>query len=313
MHPRGVCKSSPFYFRGSEPLTEPEYLAEQLALAKSRYREAKQGLEKDRQEFEEVNRVISEKDGYTLALASALGEESNATEETASLRQKVADLTAEIGQTQTQIDEYKARMGSTFLMGLARERAYYHAEIENLKIQVAQGLNSIEVGKLKIGNLVRGDSFSTALELSAKRNALTQQLKQLRREMDCIFQSFTESKPKSGRKIDDDGTKVLNKLFNSKLALTLDVDHMRRRKFYKEVWGRESGLSVLDQIEEMDQVVTALGGERSDFSGIRGRFLMRHIESDTKENESEVKSKSRLEKGKERTRTRPASKVKRKT
>jgi hypothetical protein len=247
-------------------------------MARSHYREVKQGLDRDQQEFDEINRVVTERDGYTCALASALGEESNATEENAKLRRELADLTAQIEATQLEIDEYKSLQCVTFVAGLQRERAFYHAEIENLKLQVAQGLENIRTGKVQMGKIVRSDAYASAVELEARHVTLKKRFHQLRGEMDYVFRSFSESKPKVAPRNVAKEIDELVALFERKLTLTIEVDRLRHKKLYKEFWSRESAMSILDQIEQMNQIVVLLDGEKTEIDPIRTKFLLREVD-----------------------------------
>lgn len=299
IYPRGTCKAPAFYFRGAEPLTEPEYLTKQLSVARSEYRKAKKQYEKEVAEYEDIDSQLSQKDGYTVALASALGEESYTTEENARLRRELADLTKRIESVERSISHYKSQQNTSLVSGLHKERAFYHAEIENLRIGVLQGIKNMQEGKEMLGNIVNSNEFTEALQLGAELSAVQQLYGYLRTKMNKLFKKFSNTKPaKNIVRSQEPELTALKALAEQKHQMTMELDELRNEKFYTEAKTRTSGLALIDQIEAMNQVLVSMGGEAIDCQELRAHFLPRKQPEEQSE-----EAKPDEEKGRPTTRT----------
>ena len=274
IYPKGTYKAPPFYFRGSEPLTEPEYLAKQLAVARADYRRSKRELEKEKSEYEQVSQELSKKDTYTVALASALGEESGATEENAKLRQDLDDISTKLDAVERSIDYFKGQQNPAFISGLHKERAYYQTEIENLRFDVLRGIDDIRDGKADLGDIVCSSEFSEALQRSAELSAVRQLQMHLRNKMSRLFKSFSNTKPPKNVTRSQSSAQVNNvkELLEEKHQLVMELDELQHERFYTETIARTSSLAMIDQIESMNKVLVALGGDEVDCQELRAHF-----------------------------------------
>jgi hypothetical protein len=273
MFPRGTYRTPPFYFRGAEALTEPEYVMKQLAVAREEFLRSKRERDREQAEFEEASVALSQKDGYTIALANALGEESSATETNARLRQELSKLTAEIEAVEREIAYYKEQQNTTLVSGLHRERAYYHVEIENLRYAVFQGIDAIREGKTQAAGIVRSPEYCEALQKNAELVAVSQLYQHLRNEMNRRFHTFSSRvPPKNIVRSRDPHIRTIREMFDVRQERVIEVDRLRRELFYTEVFARANALGMIEQIESMNQVLVSFGGERADIEELRAHF-----------------------------------------
>lgn len=303
IYPKGTYKAPPFYFRGSEPLSEPEYLVKQLSIARADYRKAKRELEKEKAEYEQISQELSKKDTYTVALASALGEESSATEENAKLRQDLAEISTKIEAVERSIDYFKQQQNTAFISGLHKERAYYQTEIENLRFDVLRGIDDIRDGKANLGDIVCSNKFADALQRGAELSAVRQLHSHLRGKSSRLFKSFSNTKPPKNVARSQISTQVHNvkELLEQKHQLVMELDELQHEKFYTEVIARTSSLAMVDQIESMNRVLIALGGDEVNCEELRAHFKAPERQSPQKERdvdaeeENEKRPKTRTE------------------
>lgn len=273
LFPRGTCAAPAFYFRGAEPLTEPEHLQKVLATARSEKRSAKRRLDAERGKHDKLSQQLSKKDDYTVALASALGEESYATEEHARLRHELTDLTTKISKCEQDIEFFKDRQNTTLLSGLRKERAYYHAEIENLRITVLQGIDSIRDGKAMIANIVCSQAYKGALQKAAEHDAVRDLRGHLRGKLKKLFWQFNIAKPpKNFSRIKQGEAAELAEMLDQKHAIRSDIDELEHERFYTESIARNRALAMIGQIERMNLALVALGGEPIDCTELRSHF-----------------------------------------
>lgn len=291
IYPRGTYKAPPFYFRGSEPLTEPEYLSKQLSIYRENYKKSKRELEKTKAEYNSLNSNLSQKDGYTVALASALGEESYTTEENAKLRHQLACLTTKIESIERSIKFYKDQQSTSLVSGLVRERAFYHAEIENRRLEIFEGIENIRNSKAKLGNMVSSEKYAHVLHTMAEYSSVKHLYHKLRSDMNHLFRQFNDKPPPKNSKFASkpENTDIKN-LYEQKYLIATELNEVRNEKYYTEALAKYSSLAMIDQIEAMNQVLISLGGEELDVNQLRSEF---HSNEDENESSSPGKKSSK--------------------
>lgn len=275
LFPRGTYKSTPFYFRGKDPLTEPEYLTKELSIIKEEYRKAKNELLEERAKFDKANATLTQRDGYTVALASALGDNSYNTEYNAYLRNKLADLTTKIEGTERNIKFYRDQQDISLVSGLLRERAFYHAEIEDLRLEIFQGIENIKGGKARLGTIVGSREYTSAESTQAEYASIRSLHNHLRNEMSSLFKEFTAKNPnKNTEKVRRPEVSNIRTLHETKQKLALSLSEVQHEKYYTDAIARYTALSMIDQIESMNQVLVSLGGEELDTAELRSHFQL---------------------------------------
>ena len=286
IYPRGTYRAPAFYFRGAEPLMEPEHLAKQLSVARSEYRRSKRELEKEQAEYEQVTAELSKKETYTVALASALGDESGATGENARLRREIEEVTAKIDEVEHSINYFKQQQNQAFIAGLHKERACYQTELENLKVDVMRGIEEIQTGKVGLGQTVCCEEFGDALQRGAESTAVRQLQGYLRGKMNRLFNSFSSTRPPKNvtKSATPASVNRVKALLEEKQDLVMKIDQLQNEKFYTEALARASALAMIDQIESMNRVLVAFGGDPVDCEELRGHF--KPAEKKTEESEA---------------------------
>jgi hypothetical protein len=248
-------------------------LTEQLAVARQEYFDSKERLDKERIEFQKTEITLSRKDDYTVAIATALGEESNATEAHAQLRSEIADLTAQITQIEESIEYYKERQHTALVSALVRERAFYHAESENNQLLITQGIAAIQNGKYEVARITESPEFRNALRQRSELSATEQFHRHLRAEMNDLFRLFNETKPGKtvGRKMSAE-QETIRSSHESKHQMLIELGEMENQRYYAGALAAAVALGMIDQIQVANQVLVSLGGEPVDTDELKAHF-----------------------------------------
>jgi hypothetical protein len=267
-------------------LTEPEYLLKELSTARRNHAKLKRDLDKELTEFEATSATLAQRDGYTVALATAFGEESSATEVNASLHRQLAGLSAEIESVESHISDYWAQQHTSLVSGLNRERAYYRAEIENLRLDLVNGIHSIQSMKGHVAETVCSPEYVEALQRTVELSAMTQLAHHLRLKMDGLFCEFNTIKPPKTvvrGNTTDPRVRQIRDLYQERQVRQVKLDGLHRERYHAETLARCNALGMINQIEAMNQVVMSLGGENIDTNAIRVKFVAVTPETQPKE------------------------------
>jgi hypothetical protein len=267
-------------------LTEPEHLLKELSIARTNHANSKRKLDKELAEFEATSGILAQRDDYTVALATALGEECSATEINAELRRQLAELSAEIESVEAKISDCRAQQHTTLVSGLNRERAYYHAEIENLRLDVMNGIQLIQNTKARMAEAVCSVDYVDALQRTVELSAMTQLAHQLRSEMNRLFREFNDVRPPKTvvrGKAADPRIRQIRELYQERQVRQVRLDALRRELYYAETLAKCKALGMIDQIEAMNQVLMSLGGERIDIDSMKAKLLVALPEPQQKE------------------------------
>lgn len=274
IYPRGTCKAQTFYFRGDDIHKEPEFLDNELRAAKIQYDRAKTELDEEKQEYEKVQAELAKREGYTVTLASALGDESHQTEENARLRTQITKLTEEIEKFDNAIAEAKSQQHPGLLAQLQKERAFYNAEIEDLRISIFTGIDNITNDKEEIARIVTSDEFTNASMVKSDRMAFQKFYSQLRAKLDKNFADFSAKQAESA-KSRQPRVKLppsIEPLCYQRNDVLLEKDEVIRNKEFAELRKKLTAQVLLDQMETMNQTIIALGGEPLDTDALREKY-----------------------------------------
>jgi hypothetical protein len=275
LYPRGTYKAPPFYFRGSEELTEPEYVAQQLEVAQCEYAKSLRDLERERAEFEETSALLEDQDDYAITIANYLGEKPATAELHSELCRQLADLTSGIESLDFRISVCRSQRGTHLLSALERERAIYHIEIENMRHEAAVRTQSLQAARLDLYDVVSSRDYYPAVQRVADLAAMSQLCSQLRAQTNAMFQEFHGSHLKKTivRGKDADGAVGrIRALCDERQSRALRIDRLRHELFFSEAIARAKALAMIDQIGEMNRLHVDLGGPEIDVSDIRAHF-----------------------------------------
>ena len=306
IYPRGTYKTQAFYFRGDDVHKEPEFLDNELRSAKIEYEQLKAELEEEKKEYEKVSTELANREGYTVNLATALGDESHQTEENAKLRQEILDLTQRIEDVDAAISEAKSQQHPGLLGQLQKERAFYNAEIEDLRIGIFTGIDNIRAEKEEIAQIVTSDAYTSANLVKSDRVAFQKFYSMMRSEMDKLFGDFSV-KQAGAAKSRQPSAKLppeFQYLCQKRQDAILEKDEAARQKQFTQLRTKLTAQILIDQIETMNQTLIALGGEPIDTDQIREQYLpqqqQQNEEGQTREVQS-AQSQTRTRKPTQRT------------
>lgn len=274
IYPRGHCKQSPFYFRGDEIHKEPEFLENEYKAAKLEYNRHKSELMKEKEIFNKVQLELAKKDGYTVALSYALGDESHNTEDNARLRLRLNDLSEKIEKIEHAIEDMKSQQHPGLIYQLQREKAFYHAEIEDLRIGIFTGIDSIRNYKEEIANIVCSSQMLDLTIVKSDRLSLQKFYSILRSDMDKLFASFSGKQALGAKqrvkslKLPD----IMQRLVDKKDHAFLEYEEAKREKLFAQIRARITTQQMLDHIEVMNQTIVALGGEPYDIEELYSKY-----------------------------------------
>ena len=294
IYPRGTYKAQTFYFRGDDIHKEPEFLDNELRSVKIEYEAIKSELEEEKKEYQKVSAELAKREGYTVTLASALGDESHQTEENAKLRQEILDLTQQIDEVDEAISQAKSQQHPGLLGQLQKERAYYNAEIEDLRIGIFTGIDNIRSEKEEIARIVTSDQYTSANLVKSDRVAFQKFYSMMRSEMDKLFADFS-GKQAGAAKSRQPSAKLppeFQYLCQKRQDALLEKDEATRQKLFTQVRTKLTAQILIDQIETMNQTLIALGGEPIDTNQIREQYLPQQQQQNNEENQSRELSSS---------------------
>ncbi|EAY04904.1 hypothetical protein TVAG_016760 [Trichomonas vaginalis G3] len=274
IYPRGTCKAQTFYFRGDDIHKEPEFLDNKFRSAKIQYDRAKTELDEEKQQYEKVQAELAKREGYTVTLASALGDESNQTEENAKLRTQITKLQDEIEKFDNAISEAKDQQHPGLLAQLQKERTFYNAEIEDLRISIFTGIDNIRNDKEQIAKIVTSKEYTDASMVKSDRMAFQKFYSQLRTKMDKQFAEFSAKQAESAkqRQIRVKLPPSIDPLCTQRNNAILEKEEVIRNKEFAELRKKLTAQVLLDQLETMNQTIIALGGEPVDIEEIREKY-----------------------------------------
>lgn len=297
MYPRGTYKAQTIYFRGDDIHKEPEFLDNEYRAAKLKYDRLKIELDQEKQEFEKVQAELAKREGYTVTLASALGDDSKNTEENARLRQQIVSLQAEIDKFDAAIAEAKEQQHPGLLATLQKERAFYNAEIEDLRIAIFTGIENIEKNKQEIAELVKSDEYTSSSMVKSDRMAFQKFYNQLRSKMDKQFSEFSAKQSEAARARQARGKLPgpLESLCYQRLDAVLEKEEVMRNKDFAELRKKLTAQVLIDQIETMNQAILALHGEPTETEQLKDQYAPEssNTEKSRDANQEDVQTQTR--------------------
>lgn len=274
LYPKGHCRAQTFYFRGDDVHKEPEYLDQKKKDLLMKYKNTQKEVEKVKAEFLKVQEELQTRDGYTVALASALGSESSLTTENARLRHELADITTQIEAVERKISKVKQTVLPGVITGYIQEKAYYNAEIKELSIKIWEGVERIREGKLAMCRAVTSDEYSSAMVARGMCRAKRITAQSLKKKATDKFQDVSASfgggvmKKKGAFQLPAE----LKKLVEDKETLEMKRELLELQCNEEAIIAQQSALALIDQIDRMNQVLVALGGEELDTERLRDYY-----------------------------------------
>ena len=276
LYPKGTYKTQQFYFRGDDIHHEPEFFDQEYRLVKEKYLKIQEEFENEKKNYENLNKELSKKDGYTIALASALGDGSSSTEQNSKLRNELNEYTNNIEKLEEIIKEIKNQIHPSLISNLNKEKAFYHAEIEHLHITIKENQKNIQLIKEDMINIVISEKFYKSHIIISEFYSFKRILNQIKNELDNTFNKFnnTQNNSKKNRFSMDLIPPGFLILFNKKTEAILERDKLIRIKEFLNLRTQSTSKVLIDQIETMNQVLVSLGGEIFDIEGMRNLFLI---------------------------------------
>ena len=273
VHPRGTYKSTPFYFRGDDVLKEPEYLQKEKQDLEQQLKKVTKELEKEKKIYDEANEELKKRDDFTVTLASALGSESEATTENADLRHTLAELTTKIEGTERAITKFKAQQQQPVITSYQMEKAYYETEMEDLRIKIMDGVDEIKDDKEALAKAVCSDEFATANIASGLLNAKQMYHGFLRKELTKKINDINKVTGEGILKGTNPKLPIeLTALIERKHKLLVQSAALKRETRRKILTGRETALAMVKQLDRMNEILVALGGDRIDTKPLKEKY-----------------------------------------
>jgi len=286
LHPPGTYKSAPFFFRGDDTLKEPEFLENEKKEITFKYQTLLKELKQERKEYVEVQKELQQRDGYTIALSGALGDQSQLTESNSALRHELAELTTRIEGIERGINRYKSLQHPAMISNLTKEKAFYQTEIEDQRICVTNGVEKLQNGKIALGTIVCSEPLSRAYIVSgyvlAKHNIKSSLKKELKERFTKVSAKHSDIVMRKHPNFPS-----YQMLLEKRSNLLLQLDNTRKEKQSVSEVAMQSVFSLIDQVECMNLVLVALGGEKLDIESMRSHFSNIDMRAKPQENTSE--------------------------
>jgi len=274
MFPKGTYKSTPFFFRGEDEHHEPEFIDHEMRYAQLLYDKVRNELEAEKKEYDNIQKALNKKDSYSVALASALGDGTTPTEESARLRSNIDELNEKIDQYESYISEIKGYQHPSLMTSMQKEKAYYHAEIEHLRIEISEGISAINEGKKEIASIVSTDQFTKCHIIRSELMAFSRLVNKLKYETSILFSSNSQKGPVlKPRPTQDTSTLLLSILLEKKTNALLEKEATQRLKYFSTIRAKMTAKTMIDQIEEMNQTLCSYNGEPLNIQEFRDHFV----------------------------------------
>lgn len=263
VYPPGTYQTPQFFWRGGDVYKEAEHLQGEYIQAKTDYIKAKKELDEVTKEYQAVSEQFDNKEGQAVALASALGGVSSATEENAKLQKEIARLSIEINEIEQKITEAKQRSNPTYIGQLEKERATTYVSVERMQHSCDQTDKEIEEMKRELYEILTSDKWREACQINAEHNIVLREQKKLKSDVNKAFEEQNyATKQTDGtirvRTVDNPQLQALTGLISQRDDLQNKLFAATHDRCMAQIYRRVILSSKLDQIEQLNDVLKEL-------------------------------------------------------
>jgi hypothetical protein len=249
----------PFYWRGGDVLREKEYMTVEYKAALADYQSAESEMQCVRADLEKANRLLHERDGYTVALAGFMdGDVGGFTEENR-LKAELFELEQEISKCERDLKAKVHVHNAGVAAGLRKEKAYFLIEIERETKALENAKADIDNCKRALAALIVSPRYRTGLDTEYLHARLRQKNKYLRAFVRETKNEFDSTAPARILQTQDARAQRAVKMggVESRLVRRRCLERMEQRP---RKWARFLNF-LLDQIEQLNERMVELGME----------------------------------------------------
>lgn len=289
-YPKGTYKAPALYFRGGDNYSEQETLISEKLQVLEEYKKTKRELDVIQAEHDKVYNSLDRTERYAVQVAENLGTESNMTKENANIRNDIKDHQAELAYLEDQIEYIKKRINPTELHQFYQGTSELIPEIETLNNEIRISTNNINDLQYNMAKSITSKEFAFAINTSIEqrvaqqcRNRIYHRLQSLRNQLNEAPSGNNGKRSAASQPLIHADMEV-NDLLEIRNEAYFELEEHEIQKKLADLHRRNSIKANFIVIQEMNEVLSFLGGEPIDLSQVRQNCDIDSIERE--ENES---------------------------
>jgi hypothetical protein len=278
------CFRPAFYWRGGDALREREYIADEFRKALIAHRKAEADLAKVEAQIRTVAQTLSERDGYTAALAGYLDGDTDGFAEENLLKADLAQVERDLADAQQELKRKRAMQSPGVTCALQKEKAYYLIEIERQIKAIENCGEGIERSRIGLATVAISPRYQTGFDLEFKEHRVNEKRRYLRALVNRRKKAL-ESRPPL-EPLYSNETRTMRLAMQTGVGERLRYLRLRERQEQRPAKHRQELSLLIGQIEELNTRMTELGAddcELEDTEALRDELLRQDDQRDRAE------------------------------
>ena len=225
-------KKQDFSWRSGDSYQEQEYLKSEYKTALADYRLAEQELKSLQSKVTAASETLTEKDGYTAALADFLDGDTNGLTTEMELRQEIHLLERAISEHEKELERIQASSHPSVASGLQKEKAYYMLEIQQGKKSISNAYEEAMRAREQLAACSINNRYRNALQLEFELDKTQKKRKFLRTLVSNTKNTFDTRRPVAAAQNEDARNQrlMLQGGIDLKMAIARAEERQQRRR-----------------------------------------------------------------------------------
>ncbi|KAH0794202.1 Psp-related protein [Histomonas meleagridis] len=251
------CRTTDFFWRGGDPLREQEYLIEEYKKALAEFRQSEAQLKAAKKDVNDAQDVLNEREGYAIALASYLEQDTTYSRKERELRAELSDLESEIEKKDRELRVIKSIHNPATSSALVKENATYMIEIQRGNQTIENYRSQQDEYKRQMAACTVNNRYRHALELEYERDRTQNKKIHLHKIVNSTKNEFEEQK--IIKILQDPDSRIERNALQRLVPLEVEIA-LLEEKLNLHPTKHDNYLSLLiDQIEELNSRMEEIG------------------------------------------------------
>ena len=250
-------KKQDFSWRGGDSYQEQEYLQSEYKTALADYRLAEQEYKSLQSKVAAASETLTEKDGYTTALADFLDGDTSGLATEMELRQEVVLLERAISEHERELERIQAASHPSVASGLQKEKAYYILEIQQGQKSISNAYEEAMRAREQLAACAINNRYRNALQLEFELDKTTKKRRFLRTLVSNTKNTFDSRRPVAAAQNEDARSQRLMMQGGIDLKMAIARAEERKQRRRQKHAGQINFL--LCQIEELNVRMDDIG------------------------------------------------------
>lgn len=271
--PTSQYRRPEFYWRGGDTYREKEFVADEYKKALAEYRQAEQELKIVQAEVAAASETLSERDGYTTALAGFLDGDTDGFTEEVQLKQELAYVEREIAEYEAELQRRQAIHNPAVSGALQKEKAYYLIEIQRATKAIENAQDESLHAREQLAACVVNNKYRNALQLESQLDKKLRKKKYLRSLVNRTKYAFDSRRPVTVTQTDEARSQRL--AMQSGIELKMSIMRAEERVERRRQKHTNQINYLIDQIEELNVRMSEIGLESDcvDTEALRDKYF----------------------------------------